>query len=99
MSLGPLQNLVLDIHLEHEDLDRVRWYLESNKPTKKIEKKMDIMITNFTKEERKKKNIHTNEKGNTIMYDENGRKWTLAGEFDTIEEVERARDLLKRKEK
>ena len=28
MSLGPVQSLTLDIHLEHEDLDRVRWYLE-----------------------------------------------------------------------
>jgi cation diffusion facilitator CzcD-associated flavoprotein CzcO len=56
---------------------------------------MDTMITHFTEKEKKRKNIHTNEKGDTVMYDENGRRWTLAGEFDTLEETERARNLLK----
>lgn len=55
---------------------------------------MDTMITNFTKEERKK-NIYTNKKGDTIMLDEDGRVWTLAGKFETLEDVEEAKKLLK----
>jgi hypothetical protein len=41
---------------------------------------MDTMITHFTEKEKKRKNIHTNEKGDTVM---------------TLEETERARNLLK----
>lgn len=55
---------------------------------------MDTIITDFTEKEKKRKNIHRNESGDTVMYDKNGRRWTLAGEFDTIEEAKSAESLV-----